>query len=53
MYEERTGTPINRSVILIAVEGEDPQVFIEKRDDYLDLLFKARDQWESENETAA
>jgi len=53
MYEERTGIPVAQSVILIAVEGHEPQVFIEKRDDHLDLLFKARDQWESENETAA
>lgn len=49
MYEERTGIPINRSAILIAVEGDDPQVFIEKRDNYTDLLFKARDIWEAEN----
>lgn len=49
MYEERTGIPINRSVIMIAVEGDDPQVFIEKRDNFVPLLLKARDIWESEN----
>lgn len=49
MYEERTGIPINRSVIMIAVEGELPQIFVEKRDNYVPLLFKARDIWESEN----
>lgn len=53
MYEERTGTPINRSVILIAVEGEDPQVFVETRDNYVELLFEAREIWESENGSAA
>lgn len=53
MYEERTGIPVSQSVILIAVEGHEPQIFVEKRDDHLDLLFKAREQWESENETAA
>lgn len=53
MYEERTGIPINRSVILIAVEGEDPQVFVEKRDNYVELLFEAREIWESENGSAA
>lgn len=35
MYEERTGIPINQIVILIAVDDEDPQVFIEKRDNYI------------------
>ena len=49
MYEERTGIPINRSVIMIAVEGDDPQIFIEKRDNFVPLLHKARDIWESEN----
>lgn len=49
MYEERTGIPINRSVIMIAVEGSDPQIFIEKRDNFVPLLLKARDIWESEN----
>jgi len=49
MYEERTGIPINRSVIMIAVEGDDPQIFVEKRDNFVPLLLKARDIWESEN----
>ena len=35
MYEERTGTPIDQIVILIAVDDEEPQVFIEKRDNYI------------------
>jgi hypothetical protein len=49
MYEERTGIPIDQSVIMVAVEGDDPQVFIEKRDNYVELLLSARDTWESEN----
>lgn len=49
MYEERTGIPINRSVIMIAVEGDDPQIFIERRDNFVPLLLKARDIWEAEN----
>lgn len=53
MYEERTGIPINRSAILIAIEGDEPQVFVETRDNYVDVLLKARDIWESENESAA
>lgn len=35
MWEERTGIPINKIVIVIAVDGEDPQVFEEKRDNYI------------------
>jgi len=35
MYEERTGTPIDQIVILIAVDDEEPQVFIEKRDNHI------------------
>jgi genome maintenance exonuclease 1 len=35
MWEERTGIPINRIVILIAVDGEEPQVFEERRDNYI------------------
>ena len=49
MYEERTGIPINRSAILIAVEGDEPQVFVETRDNYVNILLEARDIWESEN----
>jgi hypothetical protein len=35
MWEERTGIPINQTVILIAVDDEEPQVFIERRDNYI------------------
>jgi hypothetical protein len=35
MYEERTGTPVDQIVILIAVDDEEPQVFIEKRDNHI------------------
>ena len=35
MYEERTKTPIDQVVIVIAVDGESPQVFIEKRDNWI------------------
>ena len=42
MYEELTGIAINRTVILIAVDGEEPQVFIEKRDNYTDYLLESK-----------
>ena len=35
MYEERTGIPIDQIVILIAVDDEQPQVFVEKRDNHI------------------
>ena len=47
MFEERTGIPVPQLVILIAVDNEQPQVFIEKRDDWTDLLFEAKKIYES------
>jgi len=47
MYEERTGIPINRTVILIAVDGEEPQVFIEKRDNYVTYLLESKRMYEN------
>lgn len=35
MWEERTGIPINKIVVVIAVDGEEPQVFEERRDNYI------------------
>ena len=35
MFEERTKIPISRIVTVIAVEQDEPQLFIEKRDDYI------------------
>lgn len=35
MWEERTGISINNIVVVIAVDGEAPQVFEEKRDNYI------------------
>ena len=35
MFEERTGIPIDKIVIVIAVENADAQVFVEKRDNHI------------------
>jgi hypothetical protein len=35
MWEERTEIPINKIVVVIAVDGEQPQIFEEKRDNYI------------------
>jgi genome maintenance exonuclease 1 len=43
MYEERTGTPISQTVIIIGVDDEMyPQVFIQKRDVYVPQLLETR-----------
>ena len=38
MFEERTGLPVPNIAIIIAVENNEPQVFEEKRDNYVSLL---------------
>lgn len=35
MWEERTGISINKIVVVIAVDGHEPQVFEERRDNYI------------------
>jgi hypothetical protein len=47
MYEERTGIPVPWLVILIAVEDDAPQVFIERRDDWVKKLLRTRDYYEN------
>ena len=42
MWEERTGMPIKKFVIIISVDGDAPQVFIEQRDSYLPAFKKTR-----------
>ncbi len=42
MFEERTNIPINRLVTIIAVEQDEPQLFVEKRDDYIHLFQEYR-----------
>ena len=45
MFEERTGIPIGKLVIIIAVDDEEPQIFIEKRDDWIDGFKDLRMQY--------
>lgn len=44
-FYEMTGIPIKRSVILIAVDGEDPQVFVKKTGDYLQDFIAVRKRY--------
>ena len=46
MWEERTGEPITQLVTLITVDDEQPQVFVEHRDNWTELLLKTRDEYE-------
>ena len=47
MWEERTGMPITQLVTLITVDNEQPQVFIEHRDKWTDLLFEAIEKYKN------
>ena len=51
MFEEMTEIPVSQLVTIIAVESDEPQVFVEKRDDHINDFIKLRDQWESETKT--
>ena len=56
MFEERTGIPVENLVTLIAVDGSEPQVFEEKRDNWTSKLLTllpgntGRDNWLSNSE---
>lgn len=43
MYEERTGISVPRIVVMIAVDSEQPQIFVKKRDEYIQDFIKYRE----------
>ena len=45
MFEERTKQPVKQLVILVAVDGEEPQVFIEDRDNWIWKFVDARSEY--------
>jgi genome maintenance exonuclease 1 len=45
MFEERTGIPIGKLVIIIGVDDEEPQIFTERRDDWIDGFKELRLQY--------
>ena len=47
MFEERTGIPITQLVTLIAVDDEQPQVFIEHRDNWTKPLIETIEKYEA------
>lgn len=48
-FEERTGIPIGRLVIIMAVENDDPRLFIEKRDNWIGGFRKLRLEYKNKN----
>ena len=51
MWEERTGIPVDQTVIIMAVEEDEPIVHIQKRDDYVPRLLELRDEYEKDVQT--
>jgi len=47
MWEERTGIPINQIVVVIAVDNEKPQIFIEKRENWTEKLIQTIAEYKS------
>lgn len=46
MWEERTGMPITQLVTIIAVDDDEPQVFVEHRDNWTDMLLNTIKKYE-------
>ena len=48
-YEELTGIPVSQIVIIVAVENDQPQLFVEKRNNWVDTIWKAKKLYELNN----
>ena len=46
MFEERTGIPIVNTVIIMDVDGSQPLVFKEHRDNYIELLIETKKEYD-------
>jgi len=44
-FEERTGIPVGRLVVIMGVDNEDPLLFVEKRDTWVGEFCKLRDDY--------
>ena len=53
MFEERTGIPIDQTVVLITQEDDGPMIHVEKRDEFVPQLLEARDAYEEYLKTSA
>jgi len=45
-YEELTQIPVSQVVIVIAVDNDQPQLFVEKRNDWVDKIWEAKKLYE-------
>lgn len=52
MWEERTGIPITQLVTIISVDQNEPQVFIEHRDNWVRPLLETIEKYNEENSSA-
>lgn len=53
MFEENTGIPVSRLVVIIANEESNiPQVFIEKRDDWINKFIELREEYDVDHGVA-
>ena len=48
-YEELTKIPVPQVVIIMAVDNEAPQLFVEKRDDWIDKIWEAKKLYQLNN----
>ena len=48
-YEEITSIPVSQVVIIIAVENEQPQLYVEDRDDWTHIIWNAKKLYELNN----
>jgi hypothetical protein len=46
MFEEMTGIPVPQIVVAISVEGDEPQIYVERRDNYAKQLLELRLEYE-------
>ena len=44
-FEERTKVPVSQLVIMMAIEDEEPKIFVEKRDDWIDGFIQLRKEY--------
>lgn len=45
MFEERTGIPVDRLVIIMSVDDDKPLLFVEKRDDWIGKFIELREDY--------
>jgi hypothetical protein len=48
MWEERTGMPITNLVIIMDVDNESPQIYVEHRDNWTEKLFETIELYHKE-----